>query len=309
MENIHIYPVKSCHSIELEECQVGNLGLENDRRFMMIEEDTNKFITQRKYASLSLLRPILNIEKNRLTLKAQGQPDFELPIRQELSQLPQRTVQLWRDRLVVYDLGQEVSDWLTQFLTNHRQHDCENNHSQDDPIKAEEAVPRARLVTLDEPQKVYSRPAHPKLSGVHSPFADWSPISFGCLSSLEKLNQDLVQIGQPIPMSRFRNNITISGTVPWEEDHWLVVSIGEATFYIVQPIARCTVPGIDQDTGKKDSWGGPTDHLKKIRQFKEEPGQGQFCCDVIPLTFGKIRVGDTVRILERIPKDQQQFPI
>lgn len=69
------------------------------------------------------------------------------------------------------------------------------------------------------------------------------------------------------------------------------------------------MPGIDQDTGKKDSWGGPTDHLKKIRQFKEEPGQGQFCCDVIPLTFGKIRVGDTVRILERIPKDQQQFPI
>lgn len=74
---------------------------------------------------------------------------------------------------------------------------------------------------------------------------------------------------------------------------------------------RILVPGIDQDTGKKDAWDGkgPTDYLKIRRQFKDEPGQGQFCCDVVPLTSGKICVGDTIQVLERIPKEYQQFPI
>jgi uncharacterized protein YcbX len=49
--------------------------------------------------------------------------------------------------------------------------------------------------------------------------------------------------------------------------------------------------------------------LKIRRQFKDEPGQGQFCCDVVPLTSGKICVGDAVQVLERIPKEYQQFPI
>lgn len=104
--------------------------------------------------------------------------------------------------------------------------------------------------------------------------------------------------------------------------------IGEATVYIVQPIARCTgrlyyliwsqlfkflslVPGINQDTGEKDAWDGkgPTDYLKLRRQFADEPNQGQFCCDVVPLTSGKICVGDKIQVLERIPEDYKQGPL
>ncbi|KAG0735638.1 hypothetical protein G6F16_009443 [Rhizopus arrhizus] len=316
VESIHIYPIKSCHSIELKECKVGNLGIEHDRRFMIVEAKTNKTITQRKYASLSILYPLVNPETNTLTLTAQGQDPLSLPLTQDLSKLSKRSVSLWKDTLTVYDLGDEASRWLTQFLVNHRQSDQENSHNPDDPVKDDDPIPEARLVTLEDPEhKVYSRPAHPNLPGIHSPFADWSPISFGFTASLEHVNQGLIETGiskgNQIPMSRFRNNITISGTVPWEEDQWLVVRIGQVTLYIIQPIARCTVPGIDQDTGKKDAWDGkgPTDYLKIRRQFKDEPGQGQFCCDVVPLTSGKICVGDTIQVLERIPKEYQQFPI
>lgn len=86
--------------------------------------------------------------------------------------------------------------------------------------------------------------------------------------------------------------------------------IGQVTLYIMQPIARCTVPGINQDTGIKDDWDGkgPTDYLKVKRRFAEEPGEGQFCCDVVPLTTGKICVGDKVEILERIPEEYKQAP-
>lgn len=82
--------------------------------------------------------------------------------------------------------------------------------------------------------------------------------------------------------------------------------------YIIQPIARCTVPSIDQDTGEKDvvgNEGGIAEYLKTRRQFAEEPNLGQFCCDVVPLTAGKIRVGDKVKVLERIPEAFKQGPL
>lgn len=47
LSNIHVYPIKSCHSIQLDECQIGNLGLEYDRRFVIVEEKNGRFITQR----------------------------------------------------------------------------------------------------------------------------------------------------------------------------------------------------------------------------------------------------------------------
>lgn len=44
---IRIYPVKSCHCVQLEECEIGALGPKYDRRFMFIEESNKRFITQR----------------------------------------------------------------------------------------------------------------------------------------------------------------------------------------------------------------------------------------------------------------------
>ncbi|KAI8064283.1 MOSC N-terminal beta barrel domain-containing protein [Gilbertella persicaria] len=316
VESIHIYPIKSCHYIKLQECEVDNLGIKHDRRFMIVYADSNRFVTQRKYASLSLLLPSYDEKENTFTLSAEGQEPLTLPLKQELSKLPTRTVQLWQDRLTVYDVGDKAAEWITQFLINHRKHDRENNHNMDDPVSEDDPINQVRLVTLDNPKHgVYCRPAHPKLDGVHSPFADWSPISFGFTSSLEDVNKGLVETriskGNRIPMVRFRNNITISGTIPWEEDQWLVAKVGEVTVYIIQPIARCTVPGIDQDTGKKDAWDGkgPTDYLKIRRRFVDQPNHGQFCCDVVPLTTGKIRVGDRVEVLERIPEEYKQGPL
>ncbi|KAI8971441.1 MOSC N-terminal beta barrel domain-containing protein [Mycotypha africana] len=313
VESILIYPIKSCHYIQLQECEVDNLGLKYDRRFMIVYEDTNHFVTQRKFASLTLLKPLIDEQQNTLTLTADGQKSFTLPLKPEIKDLDKRVVKLWKDKLTVYDMGDEAAVWITQFISNHRQHDLENSHNPDDPVNVDEPVRPVRLVTLDDPKNgVYYRPAHPKLNGPQSAFADWSPISFGFSSSLKDVNRGLketgISKGHTIPMNRFRNNITISGTVAWEEDQWLVAKVGEVTVYIVRPIARCTVPGIDQDTGVKDTWDGkgPTDYLKLRRQFVDEPNQGQFCCDVIPLTSGKIRVGDKVKVLERIPEEYKQ---
>lgn len=47
VESLHIYLIKSCHGLQVEECKVDNLGIKYDRQFMIIYADNNRFITQR----------------------------------------------------------------------------------------------------------------------------------------------------------------------------------------------------------------------------------------------------------------------
>ncbi|KAI9494959.1 hypothetical protein BDB00DRAFT_816451 [Zychaea mexicana] len=311
---IRAYPIKSCHCVELKECEIDSMGLQIDRRFMFIEAKSGRFITQRKYSSMALIRPLVDTTADTLTLTAPGQSDLVLPLHPSLGR--QFTAKLWEDTLTVFDMGDEASHWVGKFFNDHRDHNKQNPVGDDDEINFDAQLPELRLVTLDDPAKgIYTRPTHQKLPGLHSPFSDWSPVSFGFEASLESVNHGLEETGmsngKSISMDRFRNNLTISSTIPWEEDEWLVAKIGEVTFYIMRPTARCPVPGIDQDTGVKDDWGCVTDYLKKKRNIPDKPGRnnGCFCVDAAPLTAGTIRVGDPIQVLERIPADCVEHPI
>ncbi|KAG2219822.1 hypothetical protein INT45_006265 [Circinella minor] len=308
---IRAYPIKSCHGIELTEAHVTNMGLSVDRRFMFIEAESGRFITQRKYSSMALIRPLVDTAADTLTLTAEGQPDLVLPLHPKALGRKYNAT-LWADKLNVFDMGDEASKWIGNFMESHREHNKKNPTGD---IDFDESFPELRLVTLDDPKNgLYSRPALESLPGVHSPFSDWAPLSIGCESSLEEVNNGLKETGvtnDSIPIDRFRNNLTFSGTIPWEEDEWLVVKIGEVTCYIIGPTARCPVPGIDQDTAVKDIWGGVTKYLSKVRNIPISPGKnnGCFCVDTAPLTSGTIHVGDTVEILERVPAKHVYHPV
>lgn len=47
VESIFVYPIKSCYHVQLHECEIDNVGVKYDRRFMIVYEDLNRFITQR----------------------------------------------------------------------------------------------------------------------------------------------------------------------------------------------------------------------------------------------------------------------
>ncbi|KAI7865189.1 MOSC N-terminal beta barrel domain-containing protein [Spinellus fusiger] len=302
---IDIFPIKSCHGISLQECKVSCIGLENDRRFMIVDAVTKRFLHQRNHAFFALLRPVLDEHRGTLTLTSETEVPLELPLHPDMDPKDGYTVQLWAHHLYAHDMGDEAAQWLDRFIAKHR-----GMHPIDE--KTQENV---RLVTLDMADGIYTRPAHPQLPGTHSPFTDMSPVSFGLLASADQMNKDLlkrgVSQGATVPLNRFRNNLSISSTLPWEEDAWLVVRVGEVVFYMMRPIARCPMPSIDQDTGIRDAWGsnGVTDHLLVTRQFKEKSGNGFFCHDAIPLTSGTIRIGNRVEVLERIPKDHVQYPM
>ena len=93
------------------------------------------------------------------------------------------------------------------------------------------------------------------LPGETVSFADGYPLLLTTTASLESLNS-LIAEGEhraegPLPMNRFRPNVGIEGTGPWEEDRWTRVTIGEVPFRVAKPSGRCVVTTTDQHTARR----------------------------------------------------------
>jgi uncharacterized protein len=123
-------------------------------------------------------------------------------------------------------------------------------------------------------------------------FADGYPVLLTSASSLDELNQ---RLPTDIEMLRFRPNLVISGATPWAEDTWKVFRIGDVTFRVAKPCARCIVTTRDPDTGEQRD---PREPLKTLAKFHRAANGGIiFGQNLIPDTVGSIRVGDTVEVI------------
>lgn len=123
-------------------------------------------------------------------------------------------------------------------------------------------------------------------------FPDGYPLLVCTLASLSDLNRRLTA---PLPMNRFRPNIVLSGTTAWAEDAIKVLTIGAVRLKLVKACTRCTVTGIDQQSGAKG-----LSPLPVLHTFRFDP-------NLRGVTFGQnarvdhgvgaiLRVGDPVTI-------------
>jgi len=126
-------------------------------------------------------------------------------------------------------------------------------------------------------------------------FADGYPYLLIGQASLDDLNQ---RLPDPIGMERFRPNIVVEGSLPYEEDSWQQFSVGELDFSGVKPCARCVLTTIDPATGERGP--EPLRTLTTYRQYKHKIlfGQNVLLTDVN--ATGTLRVGDTVAVLNRV---------
>ena len=122
-------------------------------------------------------------------------------------------------------------------------------------------------------------------------FADAVPLLLATDASLVDLNR---RLARPLPMSRFRPNVTVDGDEPWEEDRWKIVRMGNVEFEITHRCARCVVTTIDQDTGEKSGEGEP---LKTLATFRRDSDGVYFGQNLVPRSVGTIAVGDEVEVL------------
>jgi uncharacterized protein YcbX len=136
------------------------------------------------------------------------------------------------------------------------------------------------------------RPVDPDYAPGHTVgFADGYPIHLASQPSLDDLNR---RLPGNTTMLRYRPNLVVEGGVPWEEDEWRVVVIGDVSLRVVKPCARCSVTTVDPGTGARGR-----EPLRTLRGFREEGGKLYFGQNAVVTETGRFRVGSDVHIVEK----------
>lgn len=254
LSSLHVYPIKSAAGFAPGEWPVGTLGLQYDRRWMVVRPDGG-MLTQRTHPRLGQIHPAVGDAT--LRVETAGMPPLELPLEPGPSvSLP---VAIWDDRCTATWAGERSARWFSDVLET----DCSLVHIADN---------HARAVDPD-----YAPPGH------RVGFADAFPFLLISEASLADLNS---RLEAPLPMNRFRPNLVISGVGPFGEDHIGPFAIGPIRFTPVKPCDRCVVTTTDQITGERG-----VEPLRTLATYRRSNGKVWFGQNVIHSGTGRLRVG------------------
>lgn len=273
VSSLHYYPVKSCAGIDLTVAEIVERGIKDDRGWLVVDDD-GQFITQRQIAKMALIRATIvggEGESRGLELQAPGMTPLVVPESALINDAEgrcERQVTVWKDTLSAVDQGDQASRWLSRFLET-----------------------PAHLVRMYEKEvrKVVSESTSAPPSQIS--FQDGFPVLVISSASLADLNS---RLEQALPMNRFRPNIVIDGALPFEEDEWRSIRVGDIVFEIDSPCSRCVITTIDQSlavVGKEP--------LKTLASFRLVDKQVMFGQNAIHINQGVIKVNDPVEIIKR----------
>lgn len=233
LRSAHLYPVKSCHRIDVGQATPGDRGLEGDREWM-VTDATGRFLTQRTHPALARIRP--SYTDTALVLHHPQCAPLTLP-RAPDERWPRRRVRVWDDEVDAAIAGGEACDWVSQVTGT------------------EALLVRAGRFTERQPSGPWrgDRPAPVN-------FPDAYPLLVCNQASLDDLNG---RLPAPLTMSRFRPNLVIDGLPPYAEDEIAELRFGAVRLALVKACTRCSTTTIDQESGEPS--GNPLAALRTYR--------------------------------------------
>ncbi|MES2240421.1 MAG: MOSC N-terminal beta barrel domain-containing protein [Bacteroidota bacterium] len=268
LSEIWIYPIKSLGGIPLEQSKVTERGLENDRRWMLVDQE-GLFLSQRTHPQLALFQP--QIENDFLNITHKGKESEALKISLLADNLKPKNkipVTVWEDDLEAEELSLEANEWFSERLGF-----------------------AVRLVYMPEESHRKVDPNYAVNADNITSFSDGFPFLMIGQASLDDLNS---RLDNPISIKRFRPNFVFIGGEAYEEEIWKEFNIGSLTFYGVKPSGRCIITTVNPELGK---FAGkePLFTLSKYRKVGKKVLFGQ---NVIAKEQGDIAVGDFVAVLK-----------
>ena len=280
LTGLYRYPVKSCRREELQHAEVEPWGLAGDRRWMIVDAE-GEVLTAREHPRLQLVR--VGLDGGALRLTTPGRPGLTVKVPDGSDLMP---VKIWSSEVDAAPAATEAHEWFSAAL----------------------GVP-VRLVYLDDPTRRHTNPAFSQASDRVS-FADGYPMLLASTQSLDALNAAIAEgrhaADGPLPMTRFRPNLVVSGAPAWSEDGWRRLRIGDVTFRAVKGCARCVMTMIDPETAAKTK--EPIATLARIRRWD---GETWFAMNLIPDSPAPgdvVSVGDPVEILEEVEQATSDGP-
>lgn len=271
-----MFPIKGCLGVRVQSIAVTRRGLKHDRSMMVVDAN-NKFISQRSYPRMVLIktrleegaggRPLLRVSAP--SGEGQGQDDLviELPSdydsKEEEEELmgrgrqssPYLTVTVWGAECLAYEVAQEASAWFSKCLSRGGGEKPEN----------------LRLVRM---ARENVRPCKLTDKG-QTGFSDQYPLLLASTASMADLTRRLPRSAGHVKMDSFRANVVVDGCIrPWEEDTWREVAFScepeqDITMRVVSHCSRCKVPTNIIERGCFDENDEPTRTMRTFRQGKE----------------------------------------
>ena len=290
VSSLYIYPIKSLRAVSLEFTTLDALGFVGDRRFMLVipalpppygflpNDAILKFITQLQCPTMATINANTKGDDT-LTLSCDSNKESITLHFSTMKNNPIHNARIWSDTIKVQDMGNEVAEFLQRLFPSQN---------------------GVRLVTMAGPRhamKEYIPPEARTWRGV-TPQTSLNygfPILIAFEASLQEVNRRLKAKGKDeIPMSRFRANIIIKNTEPFEEDQWKIIQIRNIILHLVKGCERCKQSCTDQRTGTLSD--EPVSTLREFRAFGDEVFFAQYAV-AHGGTF--MAVGDTVKVLMR----------
>lgn len=258
LSEIWIYPIKSMGGISLPSARILPKGLELDRRWMLID-DQGVFMTQREYPQMALFKVSL------------GGDHIEVAYRNDTLRIPlipspgpPANTRIWNDEVSVAQTAPEFDNWFSG-----------------------RTGVTCRLVAFPEENPRPVERGH-RSAEDHARLQDAFPFLIIGQGSLDELNRRLTT---PVAIDRFRPNLVFTGGDPHEEDTWRAFSIGGLPFLATRTCARCAIPGIDQETGRKSK-----EPLATLARYRQKGNKIMFGMNAVGPRYGEVSIGDEVRV-------------
>jgi uncharacterized protein YcbX len=264
LTDIFIYPVKSLRAVALTEAALDNGRLVGDRNWLLVDADGG-FMHMRDYPQMARVAAELTPNGIRVTSDGMGalaiqRPDVTNPVPGSLTH-----VRLWRRSAPVVPAGRDADAWFTEALGE-----------------------RCRLMAFVPDAPALNVPSYE----VHSSLQDATPFHLTTVESLADLNS---RMAAPIPMNRFRPNLVVRGGLPYAEDGWKQLAIGDTTLRWIKPCTRCVATTTDHLTGERAS----RDPLLTLARYRRLGPSVVFGHYLVADTWGdRLRVGDRVTVLD-----------
>ncbi len=254
--SLHIYPIKSLGGISLTQAQAKTEGFQYDRRWMLVDAQ-GKFLTQRSDNRLARFQCRLGTDSLQIQFES---AHLELPLSEHVTTTTR--VSIWESSIEANEVHPQYSKWFSDLLAQ--------------PCKL------VRMTAASHRPKQLLVPPHKTLLSL----ADGYPYLVLGSASMQTLNE---RCPDTIPSDRFRANILLDTSSAHEEDGYGRFKLGETTFQVIKPCARCQVITIDQQTGAMGK--EPT---KTLAAYRKKENHILFGANTILLKPGIVRVGDAL---------------
>ncbi|MEJ7634234.1 MOSC domain-containing protein [Aeromicrobium sp.] len=265
VDAVSIYPVKATGPVARPVAEVELGGLRDDRRWAVVDLRGARLNATTHDRLLAVTAT--PDEDGGLTLTSAGAAPVVVPVPTGGRHVPVDVSRL----PTMVDAGDEAAAWLSGHVDQ-----------------------QVRLVWQDDPARRPISERHGGLGGEPLSLADTGPLLLTTTSSLAQLDSWISQDHGPesMAMGRFRPNVVVGGCdIPFGEDQWRDIRIGEVNYRFAEHCDRCVVTTIDPETlshGKEP--------IRTLARHRKWAGKTWFGIRIVPLSPGTIAVGDEVTV-------------